>query len=642
MPGHIMDEKTSRYQPAATGPGQDDIPPTPDPLTMAVRADVLGENPGSMARAVLERQAKLIQSDVTHRNWQIAREAAGAALMILAAVSAFTAVVIVAGVLWSATQYRGLTIQPFSVPPALEERGLTGAAVASRVLDRLAEMQSNTQSMRAANTYADSWGDEVAVEIPQTGVSAGELWRFLRSWLGEEIRITGELVREGEGYRITARAGGQPARVIMAETGDIYAALDEAADAIFAQTQPYRYAVYLLDSQRSEEAREAFENLLATGTPTDRRWAAAALAGLHLENGELERAAAIAENALELYGDFGLLHANLAQVYDGLGEPGPALRHMRLATQHLRGGDEYNASERDAMITGMQADLLVRSHQYQEAVSYISDAIRRRPDSADQLRWQLAYAHIWMYDTSTGTEVFSRLPEYEALPGWPAAEDFAFDVNIQLEDTPAWQAQWPALQAAMEAVPDEFRPGVTVSRYPVVAVAFARAGELDAARALLTDLPGGNYFVDLTRAYVDGLAGDLPVDHRFDQLIARAPELAYGELFLADIRRRQGDADAALTLLAAAHRKIPQWADPLKEMGDVLAAEGQHRAATRRYRQAAQRAPHWGALHLAWGQAEEARGRTRQALDLYQQAALMDLSAADREAVEARLAALSG
>ena len=140
------------------GHDHDDVPPTPDPLTMAVRAEVLGEKPNSMVRAVLERQAQLIKSDVTHRNWQIAREAAGAALMILAAISAFTAVIIVAGVLWSATQYRGLTILPFSVPPVLEERGLTGAAVASRVLDRLAEMQTATQSMRAGKHLCGQLG----------------------------------------------------------------------------------------------------------------------------------------------------------------------------------------------------------------------------------------------------------------------------------------------------------------------------------------------------------------------------------------------------------------------------------------------------------------------------------------------------
>lgn len=623
------------------GHDHDDVPPTPDPLTMAVRAEVLGEKPNSMVRAVLERQAQLIKSDVTHRNWQIAREAAGAALMILAAISAFTAVIIVAGVLWSATQYRGLTILPFSVPPALEERGLTGAAVASRVLDRLAEMQTVTQSMRAANTYADSWGDEVAVEIPQTGVSAGELWRFLRSWLGEEIRITGELVLDGDGYRVTARAGGQPARVIMAETGEIYAALDDAADAIFAQTQPYRYAVYLLDSQRNDDARAAFERLLASGTSTDRRWAAAGLTGLYMEEGDPERAVAIGENALELYGEFGLLHANLFQVYDTLGQPGRALHHLRLATRHLRGGDEYNPADRDAMLVSLEGELLLRSHEYGEAARYFTEAIRRRPEIADELRWQLAYAHTWMYETARGQEIFARLPQFEALPGLPAADDFAFDAAMQLEDTPVWQEQWPAVREAIANVPEEFREGVIINRYPVVAIAFARAGQLEEARALMAGLPEGNYYVDLTRGYIDGLMGDATASTRLERLIERAPELAYGELFWSDIHRQQGDAGSALDLLVAAHRKAPGWADPLKEMGDVLAGEGQHRAAAHRYRQAAERAPRWGALHIAWAGAEEARGRSRQAQRLYEQAVTMDLSSADRQTVEERLATLS-
>ena len=620
----------------------DDLPPTPDPLTMAVRADVLGETPGSMARAVLERQAQLIQSDVAHRNWQIAREAAGAALMILAAVSAFVAVVVVGTVLWSATQYRGLTIQPFSVPPALEERGLTGAAVASRVLDRLAEMQMTTQSMRAANTYADSWGDEVAVEIPQTGVSAGELWRFLRSWLGEEIRITGELVEDGDGYRVTARAGGQPARVIMAETGDIYAALDEAADAIFAQTQPYRYAVYLMDSDRREDALEAFERLMATGSPTDRRWAAAGLVGALMDAGDLARAASVGEGALDLYGEFGLIHANLFQVSEMQGQPGRALHHLQLATRHLRGGDEYNAEQRDAMLASLEAELLIRTLDYRQAAGFLEQAIRRWPDMADHLRWQLAYAHSSSYDIAAAQAVFARLPDYEPMPGWPASEEFALDNALQLDDRPVWQAQWQRAQAVIETLPDDFREAIALQRYPVVAYAFARAGDTSSARALLEGLPEGNYYVDLIRAYVDGMAGDPSVNARFEALIEAAPELAYGEFFWSEVRHSRNDTSAALNLLARTHRKAPGWADPLKVWGDILAANGQHRAAIQRYRQAASRAPRWGGLHLAWGEAEETRGRSRQALDLYRQAAAMDLSAADRQRLEARINALSG
>ena len=247
-----------------------------------------------------------------------------------------------------------------------------------------------------------------------------------------------------------------------------------------------------------------------------------------------------------------------------------------------------------------------------------------------------------MYDTARGREIFARLPEYESLPGVAARDDLAFDIAMQLEDTPAWQAQWPAIREAIEAIPEEFRPAVQTSRYPGVAIAFARAGDLESARALLSELPEGNYYADLTRVYVDGLAGDgLAVEQRMETLIEQAPEIAYGEFFWSDVALQQGDVTRAIDLLAAAHRKAPGWADPLRYWGDALAQNGQHRAAVHRYRQAAERAPRWGALHIAWGRAEEARGRTRQARQLYEQAVTMDMSAADRQTVEERLEALS-
>ena len=69
-------------------------------------------------------------------------------------------------------------------------RGLTGQVVAARLLDRLSQMQTETVSNRAASSYANNWGDDIKVEIPETGVSIGQLYDYLRRWLGHETRIS--------------------------------------------------------------------------------------------------------------------------------------------------------------------------------------------------------------------------------------------------------------------------------------------------------------------------------------------------------------------------------------------------------------------------------------------------------------------
>jgi hypothetical protein len=110
----------------------------------------------------------------------------------LALVAAYIAVALGA-MTWDAAQDRGLVIEPFAVPPDLAEKGLSGQVVAKQVLDRLAELQSQTASQRPANSYRNNWGDDIKVQIPETGVSLGELRRYLRESLGHETHISGEI-----------------------------------------------------------------------------------------------------------------------------------------------------------------------------------------------------------------------------------------------------------------------------------------------------------------------------------------------------------------------------------------------------------------------------------------------------------------
>jgi len=92
------------------------------------------------------------------------------------------------------------------VPPDLAQRGMTGQVVASELLDGLASLQRKTVTARPASTYANDWGGDIKVEIPETGISIGELNRYLRQWLGSETRISGEVVRTPTGVAVTARA----------------------------------------------------------------------------------------------------------------------------------------------------------------------------------------------------------------------------------------------------------------------------------------------------------------------------------------------------------------------------------------------------------------------------------------------------
>src|SRR5690348_12467339 len=86
-------------------------PTTPDPIEIAMEAVASGRaDPGSPAHRVLLRHEQLI-------GWQIMKERAGFALRCLTGLVGIIVAVGLGSLVWSASQERGLVIEPFSVPP---------------------------------------------------------------------------------------------------------------------------------------------------------------------------------------------------------------------------------------------------------------------------------------------------------------------------------------------------------------------------------------------------------------------------------------------------------------------------------------------------------------------------------------------
>src|SRR5438105_1715030 len=179
---------------------------------------------------------------------------------------------IVIGAVWSAASDRGLVVESFSVPPDLAARGLTGEVVATKLLDRLSALQAQTGSYRAPSSYANNWGSDIKVQIPDTGVSIGEFNRFLHSWLGHQTRISGDIYRTPVGIAVTARAGSDTSPTFTGTDTELDKLIQKAAESVYRATQPYRYAAYLNNTGRAKEAETAYGMLLANGSPEDRSW----------------------------------------------------------------------------------------------------------------------------------------------------------------------------------------------------------------------------------------------------------------------------------------------------------------------------------------------------------------------------------
>ena len=174
---------------------------------------------------------------------------------------------------WDAAHSTGLIIEPFAVPSDMAGKGLSGQVVASQMLDKLTTMQDATDSGRSPQSYENNWGDNIRVEIPETGISIGELQRFLKSWLGHDTHITGEVWRTGTGIAVTAREGAAPGATFTGPESDLDGLMQKVAEHIYGITQPYRYANFLfygnLDTPMAEY-RAAEPNAAAILSRADR------------------------------------------------------------------------------------------------------------------------------------------------------------------------------------------------------------------------------------------------------------------------------------------------------------------------------------------------------------------------------------
>ncbi|ATC23856.2 tetratricopeptide repeat protein [Caulobacter vibrioides] len=606
---------------------------TTDPTEIALEALSKDRPPPGAALALVLEQKRLV-------SWQVANERAAFMLRLCGAVVAAAALLVFAAMVWSASQSKALVIEPFSVPPDLAANGLTGQVVASRLLDRMADIQGKAQSVRAPNSFARAWDGGIEVQIPSTGVTLGELMRVLRDWLGQDRHISGEVVRTPAGLSIAVRTGEGAAVVIEGREAEIQGLLLKAGEAAFGQVEPYRYAVYLRSEKRWPESQAVLQSLVKQGTASDKGWGHVGLGALARGMGDEPLALAHYRAGVAAAPWQYLPWLNLSHSQTLLGDLDAARVSIRNAQQRLnrRGevrqgmleSERISAKSQRAMLEGDfmtarngWAELVTDKH-YGPAVgvatSRLGWAYLELHEVQAAKRAQLTYAKADQYQ-DTLEEVGVRLALAEDdLQG---VFDIADRTAERVKTVPATNA---VRRCAIE---------------PFAALAMARLGDLPGAQARVNATPEDCYDALIIRGRIAALAGDRAGSDRwFGRAVARAPSVPFAQTAWADVRLARGDQSGALKQAEAAHRLAPRFADPLKLIGDVRLARGDAKGAVKAYQQAAERAPRWGGLYLAWGEALARQGRMDEAQKTWRAASGMDLSAADRTRLTGLMARL--
>lgn len=488
-----------------------------------------------------------------------------------------------------------VVIEPFAAPPALASRGLTGQVVGAGVLDRLTQLQASTRSSSAKRHISNAWTGEIKLEVPETGVSIGDVDRLLKARFGHDIRIEGDLVQTlGGGLALTVRGTGLLPKTFEGGAGDLDALTTKAAEYIYAQSEPALYLVYLANSGRNAEIIPFAKSIYATIAPADRpyilnNWANAitAIGGSAADGLKLYQRAAM------LKPDFWVAHNNIMNSLWVMGREEEAWQAGE-TMKRLAGGRPGNAPDlyyqnadiltwnlqayRAGTVADMEAHGGVGSSVVANGPS-IADVDVRLHDFADadlQLQTALSDANDSTI-AAMGHFIRGRIAAERGDNATAVREMEAF--YLAARDPNVW-AQYP---------------GYTCW----VAPAEEAAGRPDKAAAVLR---AAGSFVDCYRFRGDIFdhRGNWPAAQRaYAQAVKLAPDLPAGYYSWGLALARHGDLPGAARMFAAANQRGPGWADPLKAWGDVLLRQGHQSEAQDKYRTAIAKAPAWAELRRA-------------------------------------------
>jgi tetratricopeptide (TPR) repeat protein len=631
-------------------------PTTPDPIEIAMESVASGASPTGVAHEVLQRQSALLR-------WQIATQRAAFVMRLLLAAASLTVAGVLVALVWSASLADGLIIEAFETPPDIAAQGYSSSALAAQLLDRLNRMQRETVADRSATVLREARDADVKIEIPTTGVSLGELDRWLRATLGHETAVRGELVKletgpQAPALALSVRIGGQPGVQIVSPSRDVNELLERGAEEVFKTRDLARYLAWLVQRGRFDDARAHAQALAEIGPAAQR---SVALDALAYYGGTTENMLRLERRAVQL-------DPSNCSAWNGVGNGAHTIGRVEEARAAWARAIDCFETQKGLSPAGRRLNLTLNRMNVMNVQGARWDALQQscillgvRPCTPAAIeaaaRGGLAgnetdpnFHHRLRVTTrilaaERAPSAAARLLPFQAPadPMAPIAREWLITrgfVAVAAEDWPSLldaAAQLDAHMAAQRAA------GTMVGRglaWPIMfrPLALARLGRQAEAEATAAALPADCYFCLVVRAQVAAAKGDRATAERwFAEAIRQGPFTAYGYAEAGAARLAWGDPDGALAVARAGHKASPRAAGPLEVWGEALLAKGKARDAAARFAAAAPYSPLWGHLHLKWGEALAAQGKTDQARSKWRTAAEMDLSPADRRRVETLL-----
>ncbi|HEY1708938.1 MAG TPA: hypothetical protein VGG10_11790 [Rhizomicrobium sp.] len=589
----------------------------PMALSLALNAAAHNERVAAKAEAFLDKQTALAdlqidtlrkqdEFETSHLRWRRFNDQMKGALQIMVVALGALVVVAIAAAMWNASQADGIVVEAFSVPPSLAADGITGDAAAGDVTNKIAAIRdaASVNSFARSKDVRNESNEDIKVEIPETGISFEQAWRYLKDWLGHERALRGNIRKSANGQiALTVALAGESAVTFTGPASDLDKLEQQAAEQVFAAVDPTNYVLYLDATGREADAYAAISHVVETADPAVRAgflslWSALTRSSdiqLSLRRARLALALdprvvvshrEIMADALLLGDDETALHEaqklalvrsqDLPPAFQGRGYSEIiSAAHLE---QELAGGDFLEA-QKELCFYCTFPDTLLAHGEY-----------AARDHNVAQAQVNVANA-LALGSVSPAALHRTRYFELAAMGNWAAAASEA-------------QAYVAAFAANKSAAPRYFALKISTQAQPLFAEALARSGNPDAADAAIAATPRDCYHCVRTRGIVAALGKDWNVAAGwFDAAIKRAPSLPFAYADWGAMLLAKGDIDGAIAKFTVAHQKGPHFADPLELWGEALILKNRSDLALAKFEEADKYAPHWGRLHLKWGEA---------------------------------------
>ena len=490
---------------------------------------------------------------------------------------------------------QAVVVEAFEAPAALASRGVTGKVVAAGVLDALQRLADSTRTTQKAMDSYSAWSSEIEIEVPETGVSVGEIHRLLQQRFGHDVRIGGDLVQtESGGLTLTIRGSGVPPKTFWGGAGDLETLSVQAAEYVYGRSQPLAFAVYLTGCGRDKDALAFLPGAFArAGTDALRSNLANSWGNALLNLNQQVQAAAKFRLAISLNPNNWVPRMNLpAALATAEGEEAA----WRASTDLLRA---------DAVAKGSVPD----KRLFQNAAGLVWDLpLLLEADLAD-LAYNKGAGTIVVPDGPYLADAYGLLHDYASAARYMAASDpaepyakaevfmlqvyAALDRNDVAAALPPMEDFWKSWQGSAMLQASDLDYGCLLvlvyglaGRPADAKAVFEKAGKWNRCYAFYGyALAQANDLDDAKRIWAEGqrLAPDLPFVYLYRGLSEAA----------------RNATPEAVADLKAAHNAAPHLAEPLKAWGDLLASENQWTNALAKYDEGLRYAPNWDRLKQA-------------------------------------------